>query len=224
MYVASLVWNQHLCDLPLSTKGDIYLAHLSRKNIMAIPLLTLRNLTTNLIELKLLERFEAPRIVDNGSRSNFTMLTKTFSGLMSNITSPSSPELALKAESFSHQDVSVPIGSFETKTTDIESDGKGVLRLTFEVEGQRYRVDTPTPSQRSTVLTPLSPNPRFEFTAIYLPETAHLSIFSSAKLESWMSKLKDETPLSALSIPGTHNSPTCHTALPSVRCQAVNVQ
>ena len=39
-----------------------------------------------------------------------------------------------------------------------------------------------------------------------------------------MSKLKDETPLSALSIPGTHNSPTHHTALPSVRCQAVGVK
>jgi 1-phosphatidylinositol phosphodiesterase len=39
-----------------------------------------------------------------------------------------------------------------------------------------------------------------------------------------MSRLKDETPLSALSIPGTHNSPTCHTALPSVRCQAVGVK
>jgi 1-phosphatidylinositol phosphodiesterase len=37
-----------------------------------------------------------------------------------------------------------------------------------------------------------------------------------------MSELKDETPLSALSIPGTHNSPTCYRALPSVRCQAVS--
>lgn len=191
---------------------------------MAFPPLTIRNLTTTQIELKLLERFEAPQTIDNGALSNFTALTKTFTGLMSNITTPSSPELALKSESFSHQDVSVPIRPFETQMTDIQSNGEGVLRLTFEVEGQRYRVDTPTPSQRSTVLTPLSADPRFEFTAVFLPASAHLSIFSSAKLESWMSKLKDETPLSALSIPGTHNSPTCHTALPSVRCQAVGVQ
>ena len=37
-----------------------------------------------------------------------------------------------------------------------------------------------------------------------------------------MAKLPDTTSLAALSIPGTHNSPTCHRALPSVRCQAVS--
>lgn len=37
-----------------------------------------------------------------------------------------------------------------------------------------------------------------------------------------MKELKDETPISALSIPGTHNSPTHYKALPSVRCQAVS--
>jgi 1-phosphatidylinositol phosphodiesterase len=39
-----------------------------------------------------------------------------------------------------------------------------------------------------------------------------------------MARLKHEMPLSALSIPGTHNSPTHHVALPSVRCQAVSVK
>jgi 1-phosphatidylinositol phosphodiesterase len=191
---------------------------------MAVPPLTIRNLTVNPIELKLLERSEALPTIDNGALSNITNITKTFTGLMSNVTGPSSPQLALKSESFSHQDVSVPIASFETKTTDIQRNPKEVLRLTFEAEGQRYRVDTPTPSQRSTILTPLSPNPRFEFTAVFIPKSSFLAIYSSAKLESWMSKFRDETPLSALSIPGTHNSPTCHTALPSVRCQAVSVK
>ena len=36
-----------------------------------------------------------------------------------------------------------------------------------------------------------------------------------------MRELRDDTPLSALSIPGTHNSPAYYRALPSVRCQAV---
>ena len=143
---------------------------------------------------------------------------------MSNPISPTSPQLALHSESFTHQDVSIPINAFETKTTDIQPNPKEILRLTFEIEGQRYRVDTPTPSERSTVLTPLSPNPGFEFTAVHHPKTSHLALFSSAKLESWMSKLKNETPLSALSIPGTHNSPTHYTALPSVRCQSVSVK
>jgi 1-phosphatidylinositol phosphodiesterase len=192
---------------------------------MATPPLAIRNLTSNPIELKLLERFETAQSRDNGGGIvNITGITRTLSGLMSNITTPSSPQLAAKSESFTREDVSVPIAPFETRSTDIQTKSKEVLRLTFEVEGQRYRVDTPTPSQRSTVLTPLSPDPRFEFTAVHLPKSSHLALYSSAKLKSWMGKLKNETPLSALSIPGTHNSPTHHTALPSVRCQAVSVK
>jgi 1-phosphatidylinositol phosphodiesterase len=192
---------------------------------MATPPLTIRNLTSNPIELKLLERFEAAQSRDNGGGIvNITNITRTLSGLMSNITTLSSPQLAAKSESFTKEDVSVPIAPFETKSTDIQTKSKEVLRLTFEVDGQRYRVDTPTSPQRSTVFTPLSPNPRFEFTAVYLPRSSHLTLYSSTKLESWMGKLKHETPLSALSIPGTHNSPTHHVALPSVRCQAVSVK
>lgn len=39
-----------------------------------------------------------------------------------------------------------------------------------------------------------------------------------------MREVSDSTPLSALSIPGTHNSPTYHRALPSVRCQVTPVR
>ncbi|KAF8865444.1 phosphatidylinositol phospholipase-like protein C [Acephala macrosclerotiorum] len=190
---------------------------------MAASPLIIRNLTSTLLELKVLERFDAAHSGDNNN-GGIANITRTLSGFMGNFTSPSSSQIAAKSESFSNQDVSIPIGPFETKTTDIQSEPKGILRLTFEAEGQRYRVDTPTPSQRSTVLTPLSPDPRFEFTAVHLPKSSHLALYSSAKLESWMGKLKNETPLSALSIPGTHNSPTHHTALPSVRCQAVSVK
>ncbi|RDW66279.1 hypothetical protein BP6252_09914 [Coleophoma cylindrospora] len=185
--------------------------------------LSIRNFTKTPIELKLLERFESPQSLDNGG--GLSSITRSFTTLMSNITtSPTSPQLAAKSESFSHQDVSILVGSFETKPTDIQPNPQEILRLTFQVEGERYRVDTPTPSQRSTVLTPLSPNPSFELTAVYLPNGSFLAIYSSAKLESWMSKLSNEIPISRLSIPGTHNSPTCHTALPSVRCQAVSVK
>ncbi|KAG0649917.1 1-phosphatidylinositol phosphodiesterase [Hyphodiscus hymeniophilus] len=190
---------------------------------MALPALTIRNLTLNPIELKLVERFEEPKTVDNGFVS-LANITRTFTGIMNRSTGPTSPQLALHAETFTHQDISVLIGALETKKTDIQPNLGEVLRLTFEVDGQRYRVDTPTHSSRSTVLTPLSPNPRFEFTAIHLPSPSYLALYSSSNLNSWMSKLRNETPLSALSIPGTHNSPTHHTALPSVRCQAVSVR
>lgn len=51
-----------------------------------------------------------------------------------------------------------------------------------------------------------------------------LTLLSAAELGSWMSKLPDDTPLTNLSIPGTHNSHTYFRALPSVRCQAVSVR
>ncbi|SCV05162.1 LANO_0H01420g1_1 [Lachancea nothofagi CBS 11611] len=35
----------------------------------------------------------------------------------------------------------------------------------------------------------------------------------------WMGQQDDNTPISKLSIPGTHNSAACHIALPSVKCQ-----
>ncbi|ESZ89734.1 hypothetical protein SBOR_9884 [Sclerotinia borealis F-4128] len=189
---------------------------------MALPALTIRNLSTTPLELKLLEQFESAEKRAGGV--NITRITKSLTGFMNLTSTPTSPQLAEKAESFSHQDVSIPIGPFETRVTDIEAKENQVLRLTFETNGERYRIDTPTPLHRSTVLTPLSHNPTFEFTGLYLPKYSFLAIFSSAKLSSWMSDLKDETPLAALSLPGTHNSPAYHAALPSVRCQAVSVE
>jgi len=65
------------------------------------------------------------------------------------------------------------------------------------------------------------PNLGRQYTGIYNQDTSFLAILESTNLKQWMKDFKDSTPLSALSIPGTHNSPTHHTALPSVRCQAV---
>lgn len=39
----------------------------------------------------------------------------------------------------------------------------------------------------------------------------------------WMKELNDDTKISKLAIPGTHNSAACHTALPSVQCQGKSV-
>jgi len=190
---------------------------------MASVPLTIRNLTSTPIELKSLERYEAPGSLD--SKTGIGNITKNFTTLMSNATSPSAPQLAENAQSFSHQDVSIRIDIFQTTKTDInltEKSPNEVLRLTFDNDGEGHRLALPQSSNASTELTPLTPTPRFHYTAVYLPQFSHLSLFSSANLASWMKELRDETPLSALSIPGTHNSPTCHRALPSVRCQAVS--
>lgn len=203
------------------------------------PVLTIRNLTSTPIELKLIERFQAPGTIKIQIQSEaaavadsspFGNLTKNFTTLMSNVTTvvqgPTLQELAANAESFSQQDVNIRVEPYELRRTDIavqERDSNEVMRLTFENEGQRYRMDAPSASNKSIVLTPLQPNSKFEYTAVYLPEHSYISLFSSARLDSWMGKLKHESPLSALSIPGTHNSPTHYKALPSVRCQAVSL-
>ncbi|KAI9759073.1 MAG: hypothetical protein M4579_002589 [Chaenotheca gracillima] len=199
---------------------------------MATPPLTIRNLTATALELKLVERYEPHRPVDSpgGGLANITKVTRNFTSLMSNTTgptSPTSPELEKNSQSFSHAAVSFKVDPFKTCKTDVktsEKSPKEVLRLTFDIQGEKYRVDTPPPSSESTTLAPLVPNPRFQITAVYHSQHSHLSLYSSAHLFSWMKDLKDETPLSALSIPGTHNSPTCYRALPSVRCQAVGVR
>lgn len=42
-------------------------------------------------------------------------------------------------------------------------------------------------------------------------------------LKTWMSEVDDDKSIGRLSIPGTHNSGACHTALPSVQCQGETV-
>ncbi|KAI9815894.1 MAG: hypothetical protein M1832_005205 [Thelocarpon impressellum] len=194
---------------------------------MASPLLTIRNLTSTPLELKRLERHAAPGGPASPGGLNISSVTRSFSGLLGNATTaPSAQALEENAQSYRHEDVSVVVGPFQTVKTEVASSATAseVLRLTFEHDGERHRLDTPPASSESTTLTPLTPAPRFKYTAVYLPQHAHVSLFSSANLTSWMGELKDETPLSGLSIPGTHNSPTCHRALPSVRCQAVGVR
>jgi 1-phosphatidylinositol phosphodiesterase len=175
------------------------------------PSLTIRNLTSTPLELKLIERYEAPS--SNERKRNATS------------SAPSAPKLGEHAQSFSQQDADIRIEPFKIHTTDIKATkhlGNETIRLTIESDGQRYRIDIPSRKTESQTFTPLVPDPRRQFTGVFLPNDAYLSIYPSANLPCWMKELKDETPLSALSIPGTHNSPTYYKALPSVRCQAVS--
>ena len=135
---------------------------------MATPLI-IRNLTSTPSELKLIERYEAPS-QGLDTQLSVNSITKNFTALMSNITQPSAPQLATKAETFTNQDVSIPVAPFESKETDITPNSSEIMRLTFEIDGQRYRLDTPTPSEKSTVLTPLSPDPRHEFYGYLSPK------------------------------------------------------
>lgn len=197
---------------------------------MSAPI-TIRNLTAQPLTVKLVERYEAPNPRDFPPSGGFSVsnLTSNFTNLLNTTNStkaPSHAQLNEKARSFTKQDIDIRLEPFTTHKTDIKLTEQGPnenLRLTFQGDGGgRWRIDTPTPSSASEVLTPLTPDPKHDYTAIYLPTSSFLALYESTNLNCWMRELKDETPLSALSIPGTHNSPTCHTALPSVRCQAVH--
>ncbi|KAJ4421647.1 hypothetical protein N0V82_003648 [Gnomoniopsis sp. IMI 355080] len=185
--------------------------------------LTIRNVTINPLELKLIERFEGP-----SKSGGLAKIGRTVTGLFSssNSTTPAPKE---DQEPHDRQDVSDIVATpFEAKPTEIRTADPNqgeVLRLTFQSPGteHKYSVDIPGPSTRSQVMKS-TPDAPLDLTAVYTPSVAQLAIFSSAALPNWMKELRDEYPLSMLSIPGTHNSPTYHVALPSVRCQAVGVR
>ncbi|KAL8929913.1 MAG: hypothetical protein Q9208_001057 [Pyrenodesmia sp. 3 TL-2023] len=181
--------------------------------------LTIRNLTSRPVELK---SYEYHATTPSLSRGGMTNITHNVTSLFRNATTSASP-VTEPTTTFVHQDVSIRVEPFESLQTDIKSQNPNeTLHFTFEIEGEKHKLDTPTPTSKSTTLQPLSENPCFNYTAVHLLEHSHLTLYFSAHLSSWMRSLKDDTPLSALSIPGTHNSPTCHRALPSVRCQATS--
>lgn len=188
--------------------------------------LTIRNLTITPLELKEVERHEDPTKArkPNG-------LIKITSRLTGKSKTVSTADLNGAAkEPVTKQDITdVNIQPFSEHETSIPlpdaSKGES-LRLTFAEPGTpyTYSVDIPGPSPRSIVMKANQPESDREFTLIYVPHLSFLAIFSSAHLNRWMAELDPSYPLSALSIPGTHNSPTCYVALPSVRCQAVSVR
>ena len=200
-----------------------------RIDLMAAPPLTIRNLTATPLELRVIERFEAPhklpRDTEHKAKDIFQNVT-SFAGLSGrSSTAPSAPALAEGAHSFARQDVNVRVGPFKTVHTDFRASERApneILRLLINFDGEDHRIDVPGHSSRSTVFSPMMPQSRFDFTGVFIPEASHLAIYSSSNLHCWMKNLRDQTPISALSIPGTHNSPTHHKALPSVRCQAVS--
>ncbi|KAI2606949.1 PLC-like phosphodiesterase [Hypoxylon fragiforme] len=184
--------------------------------------LTIRNLTITPLELKLVERFEGQPA--SGRGSPVCSFTSRISSLFSSCAV--STHVRIKSDEIDRCDVSFVVGPFETCVTDVRAadPGREVIRLTFEdSDGYQYQVDVPSPSPRSTVMKRLDGAPN-EYTTIYVQAGSCLAIFSSANLSSWMREVHDDYPLSALSIPGTHNTPTYHLALPSVRCQAASVR
>ncbi|AEO70123.1 uncharacterized protein THITE_2010991, partial [Thermothielavioides terrestris NRRL 8126] len=178
--------------------------------------LTIRNLTITPLELKQVERLDA-----HSHLHIPTTLHKTASR-GGEEESASSARQEIKGIAIQ------PFSECHTPVYTPDPARHEHLRLTFEDpdSGHSYSAEIPASSRRSIILKSHpkgSEEETKEFTAIYLPQHAYLAVFSSANLSSWMATLDSSLPISSLSIPGTHNSPTCHVALPSVRCQAVSV-
>lgn len=188
---------------------------------------TIRNISNVPLELKLVEHFDPgkDRFDISDIARGFSAITNTL-GLTNNITRADVPQITPADKPFATRQVSIPISPFEAVKTDIKpiiNHPKERLRLTFVTQmGGHHRMYCPVPTAESEVLECLAPNPRVRFTGVYLTDEAYATLFSSSNLPAWMRELPDETPLGALSIPGTHDSPTCHQAPPSVRCQAVS--
>ncbi|KAM0353547.1 hypothetical protein ACHAPU_001559 [Fusarium lateritium] len=182
--------------------------------------LTIRNVTINPIELIDVERFEAERVRTSHIVSH---MTRNITGFI-RATDYGGHQTHAKGDAIHNESVSVQIEPFQTKDSGIRAVDKHneVIRLTFKYEHHKYQVDIPSPSSKSSVMKNLDSG-KHDLTVVYTPNGAFLAIFSSARLNRWMEELHDDWPLTLLSIPGTHNSPTCYTALPSVRCQAVDI-
>jgi 1-phosphatidylinositol phosphodiesterase len=129
------------------------------------------------------------------------------------------------ATAASQEQLSIRIEPFTTTTLDKAlSSATDVIRLTISAAGHVYHTEVPPNKLHSNTLRPATPSAASApaFSTIYKAASAHLAILTAAPLATWLSYLPDATPLSALSIPGAHNAPTCHVSLPSVRCQAVS--
>ncbi|KAF2686462.1 PLC-like phosphodiesterase [Lentithecium fluviatile CBS 122367] len=200
------------------------------------PPLTIRNLTSTPIALRSLETFEDPFT----KQSKATAFPSGSSGTTT--IAPSADKLGAHAQTFHHEDLGVDLAPFESFTlktrdpetvdTDPYSDlSSTTLRLVIEnAGGERYRIDAnPSHTQKaSRTFTPLTPNPSTTLIALYHPSKpiAHLTVHANHlhNYARWMEPLPPELPLSALSIPGTHNAHTYYRALPSVRCQVNSVK
>ncbi|KAJ5190818.1 uncharacterized protein N7498_009803 [Penicillium cinerascens] len=192
---------------------------------MVVKKLTIRNNTDTPINLKRLERFRAPG--QSIGTDHITSLARNFTRVLTNQTRSEAPIATLSQadKPFDEQaELDIHIEAFTTKETDLDffkESEKERLRLVFGAEGEEHTIQVPIPTSETATMKTVD-NPKHRFTGVWVKPESFLAIYSSANLHAWMRELRDDTLLSSLSIPGTHNSPTCHVAPPSVRCQAVS--
>ena len=182
--------------------------------------LLIRNLSTTSLKLTQLERFTTANLLTSRAGNSLLSSLSSFTRSRQKGDEAQTPNLPHTTTA-----LNVTIAPFHTLETDIPVDdlsAQNFLLLTLTCSDQGYKLELPFPSSSATTsLTPVHTNPRHAFSATFHPAHHHVAILSCSALDRWMGELPSAALLSTLSIPGTHNSPTYHRALPSVRCQSV---
>ena len=190
---------------------------------------TIRNISTKPLTLVLVEHFNP---AEDGGAFQMQNVTRSLAavtnsvGLTNNTTRKAVPQISPDAKPFATRDTDIKLPPFKIVNTDIKAvikNDKERLRLTFQTEaGGKHLMYCPVPTSETASLSTTAQNPQVRFTGIYLDDESFVTLYESHQMNKWMSRISDDTPLGALSIPGTHNAPTHHNAPPSVRCQAVS--
>ena len=190
----------------------------------------IRNATSGSIRLLRAETFEDATLVSAPSQpsfaSNITTLLNNITSTLRDKTNSSGSVSVESKKTISSNVVNAQLGALTFTPVEIPTQSQGSekcrLQLIFSTDaGEPWNVSLPCSSaigQQRTLRVPVSDESHH---AIYVPESHFLGLYEPHYLSSWMKVFHDSIPLSALSIPGTHNSPACSRALPSVRCQAV---
>ena len=191
---------------------------------------TIRNLTSHPITIITSSHFPKPGLDALVSKAD-ALVSKAgkFTKLIVGRSQPSSAEIAAAAAKTAHTELNATIPAFTAVPIPLAIDESHTRRLDFTVPTSKttthkFRLEIPGSPKLELPVASLSGETEIKLTAIYHHSRKHVAILSSADLACWMSHLPDKTNLTSLSIPGTHNAPTYHRALPSVRCQAVPIR
>jgi 1-phosphatidylinositol phosphodiesterase len=140
--------------------------------------------------------------------------------LPENVTSPPG-KIVTRQDVETHIEPGAILSSAIKQVSDAGHFSIGLILQLDNESRNPLRFDIPASTNSSAEPVVLTTKPPSEsLLALYIPSSTFVTILTKTTLQSWMSDIPDSTPLSSLSIPGTHNTPTCHVALPSVRCQA----
>ncbi len=185
-------------------------------------LLSVRNFTSQPLILYAVERLSLSYSRKKGD--GLADLDRIKPGLHSIETEPNESAQGSRELNRNEETLNIQIEPCQVTRTYYRVLGSGeCLRLIIiDATGSRHVIKV---SRKYGILNDLiaADNAQSRLSAIFF-ESGLLDLIRRTGPKRWMEDFPDETPLQLLSIPGTHNSPTYHRALPSVRCQAVSIR